>query len=306
MVEGRCKQSQYKVRPKKKGEACSFKDISNDSVIIEIAFENEDVFYLESQGNIVSKIPVVFLSIPKPLDLAFQLKDSQISHFRVGASAEFAMLSTNYAQLLITGSDSIEDTKSRITTTGDGFYWVFKDKEDAKWLERTGTAIDRSLQYKEEKKQEMLDIISQVATNAVSMTSKVRQSGESKKEDRRQMDILLGVYGDYLKGYIKQILDIASIARGKLLNWQIEGFNDYDSDSLMEDLAELLEVSDAVDSPILRGEGQKALARRAVKKWGMNPDLLPQIYEEIDQSINFQASLQPEILNQSNETVLNE
>lgn len=267
---------------------CDHLDGLSENSSIEIKQEQQRLFYLTEGSQIISKIPVILLDIPSPLDLASQLSDAQISHFRVGASAEYAMHSSNYAQLVFKKVTDVEDLKGRVTTTGNGFYWVLKDDEDAAWLEREGKAIDRSLQYREEKKQEMLDIISQVATNAVNLTARVRQSGEAKKEDRRQMDILLGVYGQCLKDFVKEVLETASIARGELLNWIVSGFDNYDSDTLQEDLEEYLTTADVIESVTFRKEGQKAIARHAVKELGIDPRFLDKIYQEIDNDSVFE------------------
>lgn len=255
----------------------------NNTVIIEDLAPTE-VFYLSRGNEKIVKFPVIILEFDDSLCIADQLYDSQKSHFNQTAAAEWAMLSTNYAQLVFSEVDDQKKLEARIGKTGDGYFWALPPDIKVNWLERQGNGIDRALNYRDTKKAEMLEIISQIAVTAASAYAQLSRSGESKKEDRRNMDILLEVYGQAIAEFAKNILDVCAIARGVDATWAVDGFHKYDSDSLLEDLEQYSMCDRYINSSTFRKASQEKLALMAIEELGLNPELSNTIISEIEQN----------------------
>lgn len=268
--------SKYKVREEEnKGNP---NEIS-EKAQIEVIKEEEPVFFVRSGQSVASRFPVVTMTLPDPLWLADQLLDTQVSLFNQTAAVEWALLSTNYAQLIFQDADNLSELNDRISGgVGNGYYWALPTGVQATWLERNGTGIDRGREYRKELKTEMLEIVQQVASSAINYRY---ASGESKKEDRRALDILLEVYGSSLRRFAGEILNVAAIAHGENVLWKVDGFSNYDGDSLLEDLAQYTEVAKSINSATLRRESQRTLSVRAIQELNLPDEIAQQISEEI-------------------------
>lgn len=255
-----------------------------DSAEIRVIKEREPIFHLNAGNTNIVRFPVTTMTLPEPLRLADQLFDAQVSFFNQTAAVEWAILSTNYAQLIFQDVLDEDELAERINgRAGNGYFWALPEGVKATWLERDGAGIDRGREYRKELKSEMLEIVQQVAANAT-LYQRTYASGESKKEDRRSLDILLEVYGYLLRQFAAEILNVAAIAHGENAAWTVNGFDHYDGDTLQEDLQQLVSVTGVVDSPTLRREGQKAIAARAVHELGLAEEIRQQIADEIAES----------------------
>lgn len=251
-------------------------------LLITVDFEDQPVFYLENKTGMRSQIPIAILEFDSSLWIADQLYESQKAYFNQTAAIEWALLSTNYAQLVFTDVDDEESLKERLEKkAGDGYYWALPLDVKAGWLERNGQGIDRALEYRNTKKAEMLETISQIAVGVASGYSVANRSGESKKEDRRNLDILLEVYGQSIADYVKSILDMSAIARGTDSTWTVEGYSNYDSDSLLEDLDQYEAVSKAINSETFRKESQSRIVARAIEELSLDASIKDKVVEEI-------------------------
>jgi hypothetical protein len=255
-----------------------------DTAEISVIKEREPIFYINAGNSNIVRFPVVTMTLPEPLRLADQLFDTQVSFFNQTAAVEWAILSTNYAQLIFQDVLDEDELAERINgRAGNGYFWALPEGVKATWLERDGAGIDRGREYRKELKAEMLEIVQQVAANAT-LYQRTHASGESKKEDRRALDILLEVYGHRLRQFASEILNVAAIAHGENVTWTVNGFDHYDGDTLQDDLQQLVSVTGVVDSPTLRREGQKAIAARAVHELGLPEEIRQQISDEIAKS----------------------
>lgn len=279
--------SVYCVKPRdvKKNPQFTIADLENaqdKDVIIETEVEELEVF---STTRGVSRFPVVNLSLPSQLVIADCLYDLQKSYFNHVLGGEWAMLQTNFAQLVFTG---VEDphtegnaNKAKTKLNGDGHYWECGPGQDVKWLIRSPDGIQLTVDYQKELRSRMLEMIHTVAESASNYAAKY-QSGESKREQRRPLDVLFEVFGQCIRDYAKQILDVASIVTNSDQEWVVKGFTDYHTDGLMEWLEDYLKLDEAgIDSPTLKREAQKAIASKAVEQLNIDPSVLAAIEEEL-------------------------
>ena len=115
-------------------------------------------------------------------------------------------------------------------------------------------------------------------------------NGESKKEDRRNLEILLETYGLLLREFMERILNTASIARGTTDKWIVSGFEAYNVDAFLKDLEEYKQSEEvinpgvSVNSPTFTREGLKAIALKACEAIGIPRDKWTIVTNEIDAS----------------------
>lgn len=251
---------------------------------IETKFEKQEIFNLGDRFE----FPVITMEFNGAMWLADQLENLQVAQFNTGASGDWANYSTNYAMPVVTMADGSQgqhfnDNPLRFFKMGNGHFLELKPGMRLDWFQRDVAGIklayDREAQYR----QRMFDYINQISS--IVAAGYLHQSGESKKEDRRALDILLEVYGQRIKEFAQQVLEVAAIAHGEIVDWTIQGFSDYDSETLEESLAEYLAIDQAgIDSPTLRKEAQKVIARRYGSEYGLDDKSMDVVVEELDQS----------------------
>jgi len=252
--------------------------------LIEVISEEQEIFNVASPTGAVYRFPLVSMQFPPALVVGTQLYELLTQHFTQIAAINYASLISLWRQLIFTGvNDPSVVSRAIGDGAGDGYWWGLPLGVDARWLETDTAGLDFALRYSDRLEKTMYDQISQIAASAAATFGAISQSGESKKQDRRNMDILLGVYGNAVRGAAKQVLDCAAIARGELLDWGVQGFNKYDSDGLLEDLQEFTAATEVVQSPTFDREGRKAIAAAGVEALGLPPELTNAIFQEIDE-----------------------
>lgn len=241
------------------------------------------------------RFPVVSRTIPKPLWIADQLFDLTKSLFNHTAGSEWALIQTNYGMVVFTGVDSPHqpgnENPANFQKAGNGYYWELPAGVDVKWLTRPGADIELSLSYQDKQRQKMLDAIHKIAETAANAYATLRQSAESKREGRRDLDILLEVYGEEIRGFAKGLLDVASIVRNEETEWTVEGFSDYNTDGLLSSIAEFKALEEAgIDSATLKQESRQAIAAKAIEGLNLNPSILKAVSNEIAEDSPFTLS----------------
>jgi hypothetical protein len=244
----------------------------------------EDVEIFHTTGG-VYRFPVVALSFPRQLWLADQLFDLMKSYFNQNTALEWSLAQTNYAMLVFTGIESPHEGENPASRQryGDGRYLELGDGEDVKFLEKSGNGNALTMQYLDDIRGRMTEVIHTIANN-IAMTHEQRaQSGESKKEDRRNLDILLTWYGDQIRKFGESILDVASIARNEVVDWTIDGFDEYHGSDLAEYLADYtgLMRDGGLESKTLRQELQKGLLSKASQSFELDPNSMAKIESEL-------------------------
>lgn len=255
---------------------------SEDKDVVITGLEPVQIF---STVGGVQRFPVVALTIPSQLVVADVLYDLQKSYYNHVLGGEWALLQTNYAQLVFTGVEESHQpgnaNKAKGKPAGDGKFWELEPGQDAKWLVRQPDGIQLSIDYQDKLRGRMLEMIHAIAESASTYSSRY-QSGDSKKEQRRPLDILLEVFGECVRNYAKQVLDVCSIVTNSDAEWTVTGFTDYHTQGLLESIEEFLKLDEAhINSPTLKIEAQKAIAAKAIEKLGISPSVQKQVSEEL-------------------------
>jgi hypothetical protein len=246
----------------------------------------EDVEIFHTTGG-VYRFPVVALSFPRQLWLADQLFDLMKSYFNQNTALEWSLAQTNYAMLVFTGIEEPHEGENPAARQryGDGRYLELRTGEDVKFLEKEGKGNALTMQYLDDIRGRMTEVIHTIANNIAMNHEQRVQSGESKKEDRRNLDILLTWYGDQIRKFGEGILDVASIARNETINWTIDGFDEYHGSDLSEYLADYtgLMRDGGLESKTLRQELQKGLLSKASQSFELDPDSMTKIESELSE-----------------------
>lgn len=284
--------SQYLVKPDENHQDYPLEDLRDGNVTISANFEDSQVF---STTNGLTRFPVVEVTIESPLFIADQLFDLTRSHYNHVAGGEWALVQTNYAMPVFNG---VEDphvlgnsNPASNQKTGNGRYLELPPGITLEWVVRPGNDIQLSLNYQQQQKQKMLDVVHKIAESAASSYAMRMQSGESKKEGRRELDILLEVYGQSLRQFAKGLLDVAAVAHNEDVSWKVNGFSDYNTSGLKEDLESFLALDQAsIDSPTLKRESRLAIANKAIQRMNLPPEVSSQVAEELSEDSAFALS----------------
>lgn len=267
---------------KMSAEDFTLEGLREEDAIVTQTLPEQDIFHVVEGGRRIFRFPVCVMKLHPSMWLADQLYDSQVSLFNQNAAREWALFSTNYAQLIFTDVEDEKELNLRLGLQANGYYTSLPLGVKAQWLEREGPGIERAKEQIDERKEDMMQIIQQVSYAAAISGAGLRRSAESKKADQRSMDVMLEVYGQEIKDFAKNILDTATIARGSAEVWTVDGFDKYDSDSLIADLEQYMSAEWVTNSPTLKRESQKKLAAFTAKELGVSEDKLTEIFAEID------------------------
>ena len=252
--------------------------VETKDIIIEPVIENQLIFNVRGKFE----FPIATLTLPKSLWMAAQLFDCQKSYFNQTAALEYALYTNNYSMPVITGVDDESDDPVQNRAMGDGYYLTLKTGQQITNFERSGENIKTAIQYRNEIKRDIYDVLQQIAMSASDGAGIVARSGVSKAEDRRPEQILLEKYGQIIKEFILQILKPAAIAHGEIVDWSITGYDDFlgfDLNQLLQDM-QAIEAID-IPSPTFKKEVQKHFIKRAGRVYDLDPMAISLSMDEI-------------------------
>lgn len=276
--------SKYRVRRRQTGakppEPRPFIEaIADTDALIYPELENQEMFNVGG----TFKFPICTLTLPTSLFMGAQLFESQTSYFRQTAAIDYSLYTGNYSMPIVTGVEDDNDDPLAGKQLGHGYYLTLRQGQDIRWLERGGGTVQTAIAYRSELKRDIYDVLQQIAMSAADGAAIIARSGQSKKEDRRPEEILLLKYGELVREFQKNILDCASIARGEIVNWQVNGFDDFESEGLMEAIADYQgAIGAGIKSPTFTREVQKYFVNACSKTMNIDPDKVKKAIEEID------------------------
>ncbi len=296
MIDGAYYQSEYSISKDMKGNGeCEFKSIEDtQGYSVESVVSERQMYSKVVDGEIISPSPVIELDFEEGMWIADSLYDSQRSLFNQITGSEWALSSTNFAMLTFLDVMDEEDLKSRFGNAGDGYWFSLPKEVRAEWLTRDPKGIELSINYAEKLKREMHQevevIIQNIAATALS------RSGESKREDRRYLEIFLKSIGSVMRDFGQEILDTAFVANDEEPTANLTGFENYDVDSLLKDLEEYRQSEKIFRSKTFTVEGQKALSSKSAASIGIPAEKWGQIKEEIEHNTNLLSEAQQEMI----------
>lgn len=262
--------------------------MKEDEVIIEAVMmpsgsplENVPIFNYAG----VFEFPIVTLTLPPALWIADQLFELQKSYFCQTAGLEYALYSNNYAMPIVTGVDDPDDDPLKHQKMGEGYYMTLKTGQAITSYERSGSSINTAIGYRGEIKRDIYDQLQQIAMSAADGAAIIARSGQSKREDRRPVQILLETFGQILKEYSTQILRVAAIAHAEDVRWTCDGFDDFLGEGVLEEITDLQQLQTVpIPSSTFKRATAKFLVRRVGRSYGLDSDDVTRSLEEIDQA----------------------
>lgn len=168
--------------------------------------------------------------------------------------------------------------------TAMGFVEIGKDDaiEFAEPHGRCYELVDKQL---DKLKDELFRVTHQMAMSVGNDAGSTRRSGESKKQDRSDIGIVLGAFGSEVRSFALKLYDTIAGARGDDVEWTAHGLDDYDTEDRAELLAEALQLNDLkIPSVTFRRLHTTRVALRIVRN--APPVTQDQIRKEIQDNIS--------------------
>lgn len=224
--------------------------------------------------------PVVALEFQQGLQLVDRLRDPQLSHFEADNALRHTLRMTAYAMPVFTGLPPNQEPGA----IGAGRYLSLPALAKYGFMEPSGSAAKILSERIDQDRQEIYRLAHQMAQGVDNNAAAIGRSAESKSADADASNTMLDAWGAAIREAIKVTYDLLAAARGEDIEWNVEGFDSFET----VDLTLLIEAAVQTDaigipSPIFKRE----LAKRMVKK--LLPDLpsstLGDIEKEIDKNI---------------------
>lgn len=254
-------------------------DLKDKDVEIRQILQPSPIFNIKGKF----KFPLLTLTLPDSLWMADQLFEPQKSYYNQTAALEWGIYTTNYAIPVISGVEDEDDDPGQDQKFGDGYYLTLRTGQTLSWAERGGSGFSTAINYRGEIKRDIYDILQQIAMSAADGAAIIARSGASKKEDRRPTELLLERYGDMVRVFGTQILDVAAIAHGEEVEWEMEGFTDFLDEGLIEDITDFQGIQGvAVPSLTFKKETTKQFAKRVFRAMEVDSDKVPAMLDEIE------------------------
>jgi len=238
------------------------------------------------------KFPIVTLKMPDSLWVADQLFDAQKSQFNIQSGCQWSLTRANFSMISVTQpADYAESTEVAPTQKsilgdkkfGDGFFLELPFGTQTNVLQISSSAVPTSMQYLDQVvRRNIAETLQQIVLSAGDSATVAARSGASKTEDRRPETQLMKRFGDMVKLFAKQILDVASIARGSEIEWKVLGLDQFKVEGLIEYFQDFVGIRQTeIPSLTLLEEAHKNLANKYAELYGLPPDKLQIIIQEI-------------------------
>lgn len=256
--------------------------------------EGRMMYSASIDGELICPAPVIELDFEEGMWVGDRLFDSQRSLFNQVTGSEWALLSINFAMLVFLDALDEQEIRDRFLDAQDGSWFSLPKEVRPTWLTRDPEGIQLGMNYAEVLKRQMYQEIEIIIQNVASTA--IARSGESKKEDRRQLEIFLKTIGRTVREFGQKILDAAFIANDEAPTGNLTGFENYDADELLKDLEEYRQSERLFRSKTFTVEGQKALVTKSAASIGIPAEKWVQIKNEIEANTTLLSEAQQEMI----------
>lgn len=188
------------------------------------------------------ELPVIPLQLPPTLWAMEKLHDPAVDHLRARNDLSWALYRASAALLVINRvMGSGEPPK-----TGDGYYLTLDIQEKAEYIEPPGHNYELLKEDMETRLEDLYRVLQQMALAISNDSSRVRSSGESKKQDWNAADLLLSAYADQVRVPMLAVLQlIARLRKADPDKVTLSGLNGWRQLTLDELLKGAAEATDA-------------------------------------------------------------
>lgn len=232
----------------------------------------------------VGRLPLVELALPEGLHTMGKLEDAAVAAMRARNEHSWALHQAANELLTITAKWADETTKPVL---GHGYALRLNrdsDGEDrAAYVGPSGVAFVHLEKDVEATREDLFRVVQQMAMAADSDASRIRSSGESKAQDWKALDVMLGAYRDHVLQAMGEVARLIAHVRGEELpDLAVSGLDGWQTEDLTTWLASVAMAPEAVRaSPTLRREIAKRQAERLLQD--LDDATMAQIRTEIDE-----------------------
>lgn len=160
-----------------------------------------------------------------------RLADIQVAHFRQEAGLEWSIARTCYAMPVL----NIQDT-ANIPTMGAGYCMVLGQNESITWTAPPTAHLAMASQRVADRRDEIYRVANQLAQGVDNNAAAIGRSGESKLADAESTEVILVIFGAFVREAIEKTFDLISEARaeadmrpaGEPLKWAVAGLDKFD------------------------------------------------------------------------------
>jgi hypothetical protein len=223
------------------------------------------------ESRLEGKFPLVELDVGKELWIGNQLLPAERDLFNMLNAQRWAAYMTAYGLMVA----KKKDLGANSGMLSDGMVITIGTDEDLKWVENTGSAIEKLDLILKSSKEEIHRVVRQLAQAAELSPSSFQQSGEAKARDAEPTQVVCSALGGIVRNYLMKLLNLIAVGRGEKTDFEIDGLVEFKNDFMSR-----LEALTDVPSPTAKRELAKKLVAQALPD--ATPELLQQINKEID------------------------
>lgn len=201
-----------------------------------------DVISLKASGlhsmSKFNRVPVYTVEVKEGLWVMNKLASIQTALFRLDCGLDWKEQQSHYAMPVIT----LKDGNKFNQKLGESYYIKLQEGETFDWTEPSGNMMEISLKRRQMLMEELHRSVQQLSLSVKQTKSQTRQSGHSKEEDRHSTEVVLRAFGDIVRTAMQSLLNWVSAARGEDIQWDVSGFKEFDTESITEKLAQVLQL----------------------------------------------------------------
>lgn len=231
------------------------------------------------------RLPLVELALPEGLHTMGKLEDAAVAAARARNEHSWALHQAANELLTITAKWGDETAKPVL---GHGYALRLSRDTDgqdaAAYVGPSGVAFQFLEKDVEATREDLFRVVQQMAMAADSDASRIRASGESKAQDWKAVDVMLGAYRDHVLQAMAETVALIADVRGEdLPDVVVSGLDGWQTEDLTTWLASVAMAPEAVRaSPTLRREIAKRQAERLLQG-DADDTVMATIRREIDE-----------------------
>ncbi len=240
--------------------------------------DQDEVDELDPIVHNFGRIPIVRLELPAGLYAMNKLHDPAVKLLRARNDLSWALHRAANALLVLFSKWGDEEVQ-----LGHGYFLKMGPDDRAEYVEPGGSNFELMAKDVRDLRDDLFRVVDQLAAAADSSGNKQAQSGESKRQDWRALDLILTAYADMTRAAMREVLAIVVKVRGEgdPNDVVVNGLDSWNLEDLTEFLANALAGEVLVPSVTYK----KAIAIRTAERIlsdEVDEDTLKKIREEIE------------------------
>ena len=201
------------------------------------------------------RVPLVRMAVSDGLWLANKGALLQQEHFNKSNALSWALHMGLFAMPVIYSEREWQQI------VGEAYYIQLGPNDRFGWTEPEGHVFQIAADNLDRIKDEIYRVCYLMNQAGGREARHLGQSGESKRRDFQVTREVLGAYGDMVKQFLRQVIDLVRLARGEQIEFEITGMDRFDAPAFSEELenaAGLMKLG--IESSRFHKEVQKRVA----------------------------------------------